>query len=57
MAHVIARFHQPQEEGGPGEQAAQGAVETGVGEESQPGRGQSVSWRGDKKNCIITQFF
>lgn len=56
MSHIIACFHQPEEKGGPGEQATQGAVETRVCKESQPGRGQSVSWREDKKSHCNTEY-
>lgn len=48
MSCVVGRFQQLEEEGSPGEQAAQGAVEMGVHEESQPGRGQRLPFGENK---------
>lgn len=48
MSYIVGCFQQLEEKGSPGEQATQGAVETGVHEESQPGRGQRLSYGENK---------
>ena len=54
-SEVRGRLKQPQQQGDPAQQAAQGAVETGVRQNSQPGGVQGVAWGGPQIMTIVNR--